>query len=216
VRAGQPNTGSLTAVGLLIVAAGCVTVTGLTALGPFLTAPLGWLVGSVGVAARGEVGRLARATIARNPQRVATAASMLMLTVTLATVTGLAFTSVRVQTQARAQAMLAATHAVTAVGRTGLPADVATTVRALAGVQLAVPLARTDARIVGGAPGQSWLTITGSTPATLTELVRFPVGARSFAACATARSRSPPPARPSTGGDPASACGCSARPARSS
>jgi hypothetical protein len=207
VRAGQPNTGSLTAVGLLIVAAGCVTVTGLTALGPFLTAPLGWLVGSVGVA---------RATIARNPQRVATAASMLMLTVTLATVTGLAFTSVRVQTQARAQAMLAATHAVTAVGRTGLPADVATTVRALAGVQLAVPLARTDARIVGGAPGQSWLTITGSTPATLTELVRFPVGARSFAACATARSRSPPPARPSTGGDPASACGCSARPARSS
>lgn len=176
VRAGELSTDSLTAVGLLIVAAGCAAVTGLAALGPFLAAPLGWLVGSVGVAIRGEVGRLARATIARNPRRVATAASMLMLAVTLATVTGLAFTSVRERTQARAQAMLAATHAVTAAGQTGLPADVATTVRAVAGVRLAVPLARTDARIVGGAPGQSWLSVTGSTPATLTELVRFPVG----------------------------------------
>jgi putative ABC transport system permease protein len=176
VRAGEPTTDSLTAVALLIVAAGGATVTGLAALGPFLTAPLGWLVGSVGVAIRGEVGRLARATITRNPRRVATAASMLMLAVTLATVTGLAFTSVRERTQARAQVMLAATHAVTAVGQTGLPADITTTVRAVAGVRLAVPLARTDARIVGGAPGQSWLSVTGTTPATLTELIRFPVG----------------------------------------
>jgi putative ABC transport system permease protein len=64
----------------------------------------------------------------------------------------------------------------TPVGQAGLPADVAATLRAVAGVRLAVPLARTDARIVGGAPGQSWLSVTGGTPATLTALVRFPVG----------------------------------------
>lgn len=167
---GEANTGTsmmlLTSVMSLLVA--------LTVMGPYLTVPLGWLVGSLGVAAQGQVGRLARATITRNPRRVAMAASTLMLAVALATASGLMLHGMSTGVHEDLTASLRATHGVTALGQTGLPGDVTERVRAVDGVATVTPLASQFVEI-NGEPG-AFMGLTGADPEALTRLVEFPAG----------------------------------------
>ncbi|MGL5816705.1 MAG: FtsX-like permease family protein [Phycicoccus sp.] len=133
----------------LVVFAGLVATGALAVLAPFLVGPVGGLVGSVAVAVRGEVGRLARATIVRNPRRVASTTSILLVSVMLATVGALLLSAGDRLLGAGAGRDLRVTHAVTTDGVSGsgpgLPAGLVEEVRSVAGVQQASGLYDTAA-----------------------------------------------------------------------
>ncbi|MGL4177153.1 MAG: FtsX-like permease family protein, partial [Dermatophilaceae bacterium] len=133
----------------LVVFAGLVATGALAVLAPFLVGPVGGLVGSVAVAVRGEVGRLARATIVRNPRRVASTTSILLVSVMLATVGALLLSAGDRLLGASAGRDLRVTHAVATGGvpgsGPGLPAGLVEEVRSVPGVRQASGLYDTAA-----------------------------------------------------------------------
>jgi putative ABC transport system permease protein len=188
--AGDPGSSPLDrtiATTVLIAMGMMVCAVALAVLTPLLVRPLGGLVGRIGTMVSGEAGRLARATITRNPRRVAAAASALMLGVALAATTGLLVTSVQHRFAETGAATLTAGHVIAAAGKSAestapLPADVAARVSRVPGVTRAVALTQTEAKLVAPVarpsddneePEPTYLAVVGANPAGRPEVLRF-------------------------------------------
>jgi putative ABC transport system permease protein len=169
----------LVAMGMMVCAVALAVLT------PLLVRPLGGLVGRIGTVVSGEAGRLARATIIRNPRRVASAASALMLGVALAATTGLLVTSVQHRFAEAGAATLTAGHVIAAAGQSAesaapLPAEVAARVSGVPGVIRAVALSQTETKLIAPVatprddeePEPTYLAVVGA-DAGRTEVLRF-------------------------------------------
>ncbi|MEU5876463.1 ABC transporter permease [Spirillospora sp. NPDC047279] len=169
------------AISSLIVIGSMIIVCALAVLGPLLAGPLGGLVGRLGMLVSGEAGRLARATIARSPRRVSSAASSVMLGVALVTSTALIVLSATARFDEAGGEVMRAEHAVSTTGKTAdgmrpLPRDVAGRIAAAPGVTHAAALTATDVKLVEPAPRAYtsdqkakplYVTVTGADQAAL-------------------------------------------------
>ena len=72
-------------------------IAALSMVAPCVVRPVGRIVGTLGIAVRGEVGWLARAAITPRPREVASAVSALMLGVALSTAAAVIVNSVEAQ-----------------------------------------------------------------------------------------------------------------------
>jgi putative ABC transport system permease protein len=188
--ANDPGSSSLdrTVASTVLIGMGMMTcAVGLAVLAPFFVGPLGGLVGRVGTLVSGEAGRLARATITRSPRRVSSAASALMVGVSLAATCGLLATSVRHRFAEAGGQTLIASHAIAPAGGSvaapaPLPADVAGRVSHLPGVTRAVALTQTQAKLIAPvvrpadrdeAPEPVYLAVVGADPTGRPEVLRF-------------------------------------------
>ncbi|GAT70397.1 ABC transporter [Planomonospora sphaerica] len=125
-----------------------ICVSALAMLAPFFAGPLGGLVGRLAVLVSGEPGRLARATITRNPTRVSSAAASLMLGVMMVVSMGSLASSVRDRFLEAGNAAVTADHVIIGAGGIPLPSDVAALAARVPGVTAAVGLTRTYADVV--------------------------------------------------------------------
>ncbi|TDC91260.1 ABC transporter permease [Actinomadura sp. 7K507] len=176
-----PGTDRTIGVSVMILMGAMTTVAALSILAPFFVGPLGGLVGRVGTAVSGEAGRLARATITRNPRRVSSAASSLMLGVALVGTTALIVLSVNARFAEAGEEVMRAEHAIAATGLTSsgtapLPREVADRAAAAPGVSRAMALTGTDAKLVSprpkspygdGDPTPLYLMVSGADQAAL-------------------------------------------------
>ncbi|MEU8800424.1 ABC transporter permease [Spirillospora sp. NPDC048819] len=145
-------------VALMVMFGSLLAVAGLAVLTPFFVAPLGGLVGRLGMLVGGETGRLAHATVTRSPRRVASAASSLMVGVALVASVALVTQSVHGRFQEAGRQVMAAEHAIAATARTseGAPAPLSRNVAALAtdapGVSRATALTQAEVKLVSPPP----------------------------------------------------------------
>jgi len=172
---------------LMILMGTMVAVGSLAMLAPFFVGPLGGLVGRIGVLFSGEAGRLARASITRSPRRVSSAASSLMLGVTLAASTALMVLSAQARFDETGHQVMKADHAVavgskTAGTQTPLPRDTADKLARVPGVTHATALTQTQAKLVSPPPRRPspeedpepvYLSITGADQADLGALLKL-------------------------------------------
>ena len=184
VRVGDPPGPDRTfGVGLMILFGSLLTVTGLAVLTPLFAAPPAGLVGRLATLVSGETGRLARATTARSPRRVGTAASSLLVGVALVASVVLVTHSVDDRFHEAGRQVMAAEHAIAASARTseGEPAPLARDVAALAaaapGVTRAVALTRTDVKLVSPPPDEDddafRIRVSGAEQAGLRDVLRL-------------------------------------------
>jgi putative ABC transport system permease protein len=179
-RRDYPGPQGTSSAGAGVVVAALITISALAVLMPLFASRLGGLVGRVGQIVRRDVGGLARAFIRAAPQRVASAASMLMLTVALSCVAWMLVTSVRRETAALGERTLRADRVATVSTGAGLPDDVAQRVSRLPEVGAAARLRQTTTPVVGPIPPSrvrgrpsvvAPLTVTGTDLAALPRLV---------------------------------------------
>jgi putative ABC transport system permease protein len=128
-----------------------LVVSAIGILAPFFVGPVGGAIGQIGQALTGESGRLARATIMRNPRRISSAASSLMISVCMCATTMLiVFGAVARYNESGQQTLLA--DSVVSSGREGLtsalPADVAKLTSGAPGVVAAEGATQSTVRLV--------------------------------------------------------------------
>ncbi|MEU9507209.1 FtsX-like permease family protein [Micromonospora sp. NPDC048170] len=179
-RREDPTPEGVTSAGAAAILAGLLLLSALAVLGPYVVPPLGRLVGTLAVALRPDVGRMARAFIVRSPRRVASAASLLMLTVALSTVTWSLVTSITEGRADRGTAAVRADLVVSTDGGSGLPASVAEQAATVPGVRASAELVRARTTVTDPIPpprvrGRPTvvppLTVTGADGAALAGLV---------------------------------------------
>lgn len=151
-RREDPTPEGVTSAGAAAILAGLLLLSALAVLGPYVVPPLGRLVGALAVMLRPDVGQMARAFIVRSPRRVAAAASLLMLTVALATVTWALVTSITEGRADRGTVAVRADLVVSTDGGSGLPASVAADVAAVAGVRESADLVRARTTVTDPIP----------------------------------------------------------------
>jgi putative ABC transport system permease protein len=185
---GPPGLQRTQAITALIGFGSMVVACALAVFGPLLVRPVGGLIGLVGQVLGGEAGRLARATITRNPRRVSAAASSLMLAVALATTALLIVISAHTRFDQAANEVMLAQHAVSTSDKTPdglrpLPRDIVTRIEQAPGVTGASALTTTRVKLVSPPPRAYnenepvlplYLKVTGADPATLPEVLRLP------------------------------------------
>ncbi|MEU4563499.1 FtsX-like permease family protein [Actinoplanes sp. NPDC023936] len=151
-RREDPTPEGVTSAGAAAILAGLLLLSALAVLGPYVVPPLGRVVGMLAVAVRPDVGRMARAFIVRSPRRVASAASLLMLTVALSTVTWALVTSITEGRADRGTAAVRADLVVSTDGGSGLPASVAEEAAAAPGVRASAELVPVRTIVAGPIP----------------------------------------------------------------
>jgi putative ABC transport system permease protein len=185
---GPPGLQRTQAITAIIGCGSMVVACALAVFGPLLVRPVGGLIGLIGQLLGGESGRLARATITRNPRRVSAAAASLMLAVALATTALLIVVSANTRFDQAANEVMLARHAVSTSDKTPdglrpLPRDLAARIEQAPGVTQAAALSTAKVKLISPPPrayqeGERllplYLKVTGADPATLPQVLRLP------------------------------------------
>jgi putative ABC transport system permease protein len=151
-RSEDPTPRGVTSAGTAAILTGLIVITGLAVLAPLFAGPVGWLVGSIAVLIRADVGRMVRSFIVRNPRRVGSAVALLMLTVALASTTWMVITAIGSGRAESGANVVTADLVVTTADQSGMPSSVAAAAAAAPGVEDSAALLGTQVVVLGPIP----------------------------------------------------------------